>query len=108
MELLQHLAIGAGGGALVGALAGFIAALLALGSKIWRNGRLQARGLPGIKDCVLPLPFVILSGIASAILGAILGAFITPLKAVLIGGLVPAGLLVVLSVGGSVTQAFGD
>lgn len=106
--MVMRIAIAALASALGAALAGFFAALLALWSKQLRNAWLVAHGRIAYKDCVLPLSFVTLSVIVSAPLGAVLGAFMPPLRAVLIAALVPAALLTFLSVGGSISQALSD
>lgn len=106
MQTLLRIALGAGGAALAGSLAGFVAAILALASKHWRNGRLVDRGQPGIRDALLPLPFVFMSAFVSLFLGGVLAIFLTPVRAILIGALIPAGLLAVISILGSIWQAY--
>lgn len=108
MESLLRVVIGGGAGLLAGALAGLVAAILALFAKRWRNGRLHSRGLPGIKDAILPQAFIVLCALAGLIFGAGLSLFLAPRAAVLLAGLGPASLLVVLSVTVSIWQAFAD
>ena len=45
---------------------------------------------------------------AGFVLGGILGIFLTSLRAALIGGLVPAGLLAAVSIVAAITQAYSD
>lgn len=108
MDLIPRIALAALGSALLGALAGFVAALLALASKELRNSWLVARGRIAYKDCVLPLSFVTMNVLVSLPLGGVLGAFYSPLRATLLAALVPAALLTLLSVGGSISQALSD
>lgn len=108
MPLLSQIAIAAAGSVALGAVAGFVAAILALLARNMRNAYIVARGQPPYRDCILPLPFVWFCVFLGLPFGAIFGAFFTPLRAVLIAGLAPAALLVVLSVGGAITQALRD
>ncbi len=100
-----RITVAAGGSALGGAVAGFVAAVLVLQAKGLRNAWLIARGQPGIKDCVLPLSFVLFSAIVSLLLGAVLGAFMAPARAIALGAAIPAGLLTLLGVAGAAWQA---
>jgi len=106
MEILLRVAIGAGIGLIGGALAGFLTAILTLTCRRLRNSVLAARGQPGIKDALLPLPFVVFSAIGGVPLGAILGIFMSGWRAGLIGACVPAGLLALISIVGTIWQAF--
>lgn len=108
MEILLRVAIGAGVGLLGGAVAGFVAALLTLWARVARNSILVSRGGMPYRDCVLPLPFVVMSGGTSLLLGGVLGVFMTATRAALIGACVPAGLLILVSVIGATVQAFSD
>lgn len=108
MELLLRVAIAAGISLLGGAVAGFVAAVLALWARQLRNSILVARGGVGIRDCILPLPYVMMSAVTSLLLGGILGVFLTASRAALFGALVPAGLLALLSLTGAIFQAFSD
>lgn len=108
MESLLRVAIAGGGGLVAGSLAGLAAAVLALLAKRWRNGRLHSRGLPGIKDAILPQAFIVLCAIGGLLLGAGLSLVLDAGPAVLVAGLGPAVLLAVLSVAGSIWQASAD
>jgi hypothetical protein len=57
------IAFGLAGGALIGALAGFFAAVIALKAKRVRNDVLVGRSEPPIRDCVLPMVFVPISAV---------------------------------------------
>lgn len=108
MELLTRLATAALAGALCGALTGFITAVLALWAKQLRNAWLMHRGKSGYKDCVLPLPFVLFNAFLAAILSAALTPFLPTLRAVTIGTLTPAALLLLMSLAGALSQAVSD
>lgn len=108
MELLTRLTIATLAGALCGALTGFATAVLALWAKQLRNAWLVRRGRVGYKDCVLPLPFVLFNALLAAVLSAVLASLLPTLRAVTIGTLAPTGLLLFMSLAGSLSQAIGD
>jgi len=77
--------LAAAGGAGVGLFAGFIAAVLNLRLKRWRNDRRMARGYPGIRDCVLS-PFHLPGAAIGALAGAALSLAFGPVWASVLGG----------------------
>jgi hypothetical protein len=94
-------AAGPGGG-----IAGLVAAILILQARYLRNAVLVHRGQLPARDCILQLSFVPLCAVASLIVGAALGGLLAPQVAILIGALAPAGLLALVTIGGTMAQAF--
>jgi hypothetical protein len=105
MEIALQVLLGAAAGGAAGLVAGFLAAVLTLQARFWRNGRLIARGEPGIKDCVLPLPLIVLCAIVSSLGAAGLAPWLPLIKAAAIAAALPSLLLLVVGVGAAVAQA---
>lgn len=100
----MDVAFGLAGGALIGALAGFFAAVIALKAKHVRNAVLIKRGHPPFRDCVLPTVFVPFSAVTGAAIAGVLSAFVDR-EVALLAALAPAALLAVLSVITAISQA---
>src|ERR1700733_11853883 len=88
-----------------GALAGYVVALLALAARRARNRSLVAHGGEPYRDCVLPIVFVPLSACGALFVTAVVGAFVAPVAAAVIGSLAPAGVLAGPSLRASAARA---
>jgi hypothetical protein len=103
----RMVAAGAGGAAL-GAVGGFVVALVTLQARRWRNRRLTDRGEPAIRDAILPLPFVGLLAVVAFVAAVVLGAWWPAPRAALVGGLGPVALLALVALGGAAWQAMRE
>ena len=91
-------------GLVAGAIGGFVASVIALLAKRFRNDRLAARGEPGIRDVGLWREPIILVAILSAIISAVLALFFPLESALLFGAGIPSGLLLSLWIGNAIWQ----
>ncbi|HEY1549358.1 MAG TPA: hypothetical protein VGG28_16140 [Kofleriaceae bacterium] len=103
--MVAQIAFGLAGGALIGALAGFFAAVIALAARRGRNDVLVRRGRPPFRDCVLPTPFVPLSAVVGGVSAAVIAA-LGDREVALIAALAPAVVLALTSVIAAAQQAF--
>ncbi len=107
MSLALRLTIALVGAGVGGGVAGLVAAVLVLQTRVLRNHVLARRGEAGIRDCILPTAFVPFGALGGLVVAGVLLWFVAPVPAALIGALVPAALLLLISVGNSIAQLAG-
>lgn len=105
--MFLRVALAAAGAGVGGAIAGIVLAVIALHIKRLRNDVLVRRGKPVYRDVVFSRAFVPLAAAFSIIVGGALGAFVSTPRAIAIGALAPASLLVVVVLVTSIAQASG-
>lgn len=97
------VALGAGGGVVVGLLAGFIIAVLQLQAKRWRNARLVRANRPPYRDCIL-INWHLPGAIGGGLFGGVLALWWSPTRAALAGGMTVPALVLLVSLGAVVLQ----